>query len=149
MSEDALWSRTREHLGPLACRLVRVENPIDPGTPDVCYLIRRYPAHKQTEPICGWLELKHVPAWPVRAATTFKIASLTLEQVNWATNWALAGGRISALLQVANDLIVMDHRLLAQVFGGAHTRASLLASAPLVSPRVFPTAELVKWLTRT
>lgn len=145
MSEDALWARTREHLGPLG-RLVRVENPAGPGTPDVCYLLSRYP---KVAPVCGWLELKHVPEWPKRPTTTFRIDKLSLDQVNWHTHWALAGGRVSTLLQVASDLIVMDFRLLAQVFGGAHTRSSLLASAPLVSPRLFPTAELVKWLTRT
>lgn len=145
MSEDALWARTREHLGPLGL-LKRVENPIDPGTPDVCYLLSRYP---KVAPVCGWLELKHVPEWPKRPGTVFKIDSLTLDQVNWQTNWALAGGRVATLMQVGYDLLVMDFRLLAQVFGGAHTRSSLLASAPLVAPRTFPTAELVKWLTRT
>jgi hypothetical protein len=148
MSEDALWKRTREHLGPLG-RLVRIESSTELGIPDICYLIRRYPAHKAIAPVCGWLELKHVPEWPKRPTTTFRIDKLTLDQVNWATHWALAGGRVSCLLQVATDLIVMDFRLLAQVFGGQHTRGSLLAASPLVSPRIFPTAELVKWLTRT
>lgn len=145
MSEDALWARTRTHLGPLG-RLVRVENPIDPGTPDVCYLLRRYP---KVAPVCGWLELKHVPEWPKRPSTTFRIESLTLEQVNWQTHWALAGGRVSTLLQVAGDLLVLDHRRLAQVHALQHTRGSLLASAPVVAAKQFPTAELVKWLTRT
>lgn len=145
MSEDALWTRTRNHLGPLG-RLVRIETPTELGVPDICYLLRRYP---KVDPVCGWLELKHVPEWPKRPGTVFRIDKLTLEQVNWHTHWALAGGRVSTLLQVANDLVVLDFRLLAQVFGGQHTRATLLASSPLVSPRIFPTAELVKWLTRT
>lgn len=149
MSEDALWSRTREHVGPLAERLVRIETATELGVPDVCYLLRRYPAMKTMEPVCGWLELKHVPEWPKRPGTIFRIDKLSLDQVNWHTHWALAGGRVSTLLQVADTLLVLDHRLLAQVFAGDHTRPTLLASAPLVSHRVFPTAELVKWLTRT
>lgn len=145
MSESDLWARTRLHLGPHG-RLKRVENPTDPGMPDVNYLLRRYPSMK---PVCGWLELKHVPSWPARERTPLIIDKLTLHQVNWHTDWALAEGRSSTLLQVADDVLVLDHRLLAQVFARQHTRASLLASSPLVSHRTFPTAELIRWLTRT
>lgn len=145
MSEAALWSRTRTHLGPHG-RLVRVENRVDDGTPDVNYLLRRYPT---VEAVCGWLELKHETAWPVRERTTFTIGSLNLDQVNWQTFWAMAGGRVWTLLQVADDLLLLDHRTLAQVWAKEHRKRSLLASATLVSARTFPTAGLIKCLTST
>lgn len=145
MSEANLWRRTDNNLGPHG-KLVRVENPACPGTPDVNYLLRRYPA---LAPVCGWVELKFEEEWPRRAKSIFRISKLNLDQVNWHTSWALAGGRVSTLLQVDTTILVLDHRLLAQVWAGDHTRASLLAAAPLVSDKVFPTAGLVKWLTAT
>jgi len=146
MSEPSLWQRTRDNLKPFG-RLVRVENPIDPGTPDVCYCLRRLPT--MPKGATGWIELKHVHKWPVRSATALVINELTREQVDWHTFWALAGGTSWCLLQVDRTILLLDHHAIAQVFARAHTRTSLSASAAVVSENVFPTAELVKCLTRT
>lgn len=143
MTEANFWARARDHLSPFG-KLVRVENPADPGTPDVCYLMRRYPT---VPPVTGWLENKHVPDWPKRTATALIIDKLTREQVNWATAWACAGGRVFALLQVGRSVLLLDHRTLAQVFAREHTQTSLRAGALVVADGRFPTAEVVKCLT--
>ncbi len=144
MTESSqIWTRTREHLSPFG-KLVRVENPADPGTPDVCYLLRRYP---RVPPVCGWLELKLVPAWPARRSTPLVIDHLTREQVNWATSWALTGGRVFALVQVEHHVLLLDHRTLGQVFAREHTQTTLLYAALVRTEGVFPWAEILKRLT--
>lgn len=149
MSEAALWKRTREHLAPFGI-LKRVENPLDPGMPDVAYCLRGKPV---SPTISGWLELKHVHEWPARPTTTLCIESLTKEQVDWATWWALAGGRVSALLQVGSHILLLDHHALGRIFAREATKDWLLGHAPLdqvplaVTGR-FPTKEVLQWLTR-
>ena len=149
MSEAALWKRTREHLAPFG-RLERIENSVNTGTPDVAYCLRRKPL---LPPVSGWLELKHVDEWPARPTTTLHVESLTKEQVDWATWWALAGGRVSALLQVGSYLLVLDHRALGRIFARDATKDWLLSHAPLdqvpfAGTGRFPTKEVLQWLTR-
>jgi hypothetical protein len=143
MSEDALWRRTRAALGPYGL-LVRVENPADPGTPDVCYLLRRRPAE---EPVCGWLELKHMTTRPVRPTTPFRIDKLTLDQVTWHAWWSAAGGRVHTLLQVDRDVLLLTPLTIGRVFRGELTWPDVVDEALIVGAVTFPTAELVKALT--
>lgn len=144
MTESSqIWARAHAALGPYG-RLVRVENAAETGTPDVNYLLRRYP---KVSPVCGWLELKLVPEWPARPTTTIKVDSLTREQVNWATSWALAGGRCFCLLQVGRTVMLLDHQTLGQLFAGAHRRTSLIDSALVSADGEFPAAAILKRLT--
>ena len=50
---------------------VAVENPVHPGTPDVNCIL-------------GWIELKWLRAWPVRADTVVKIEHFTRQQRVWS-----------------------------------------------------------------
>ena len=54
MSEAALWRRVRKGLPG---HLVRVENAVEAGTPDVNYCI---------DGAEGWIELKQLDRWPAR-----------------------------------------------------------------------------------
>ena len=70
MTEAHDWSTVRQALSPFGM-MVRVENKLGKGTPDLAYCLRR---------VSGWLELKH------------DLSSLTLDQVMFAEGWAAAGG---------------------------------------------------------
>jgi len=145
VSEPALWQRTKAHLSPYG-KLVRLENPIDPGTPDVLYCIRRKPA---MTPATGLLELKHVPEWPARYGTPLRVAELTKEQVDWHAAWEQAGGSVWTLLQVGRTVLLLSPTTTAQVYERRHTQWSLKhGGATIVSERIFPTVELVKCLSR-
>jgi hypothetical protein len=146
MSEGNLWNRVRENLKPFG-RLVRVENHIEAGTPDVCYCLRRLPT--LAKGTTGWLELKHVPQWPARPQTPLSVDKLTREQCDWHTWWSLAGGTSFTLLQVHRTLLLLNHKTLAQVHNREHTQASLRFEAIFAVDNTFPTAELVKCLTAT
>lgn len=72
-----VWKVARTYLSPYG-RLVRIENQIGSGTPDLFYTLRK---------ISGWLELKLLPesgAVPDH---------FTREQLMWGQAEAAAGGR--------------------------------------------------------
>jgi hypothetical protein len=141
-SEAALWGQVRTRLAPYG-ELGRVENGVEPGWPDVAYALR-VPARP---PSAGWLELKHLSAWPVRPRDRVNLTSLTLEQVRWALRWRHAGARVHALLQVGRDYLLLDPCALAALYRRELDRAALLASALVVGTGRFPTRDLVRCLT--
>jgi hypothetical protein len=143
MSEDALRQIVRRELSPFG-KLIRIENMVNAGTPDINYLIRRYP---KVEPACGWLELKHEDRWPTRRTTVFRCASLTREQVDWQTHWALAGGRVWTLIQVHRDYLLVDHLTLGALFALQLHPPDLRRMAKVQGVGSLPTAEIVKCLT--
>lgn len=52
----------------------------------------------------GWLELKTIPAWPIRKATKVRVRHLTPEQVNWLGRREAAGfGAVFLLLAVGES----------------------------------------------
>ena len=57
------------------------------GTPDVCWRD-------------GWIELKALPGWPVRAGTPVRIEHLTREQILWGIEWTQGGGQWHLLVKV-------------------------------------------------
>jgi hypothetical protein len=121
--ERGLWRDIAPLLGTLGA-VVRVENPIGPGTPDVVYALRWQGRAAQ-----GWLELKHEVAFPARESTTFRIASLTKDQVLWQEAWGAAGERVLTLLRVGNKHgwhLFLRPAELRDVYEGRHTAHSLL-----------------------
>lgn len=84
-----------------------VENPVDPGFPDVEY-------------IGGLLELKEVEAWPKRAMTPLRVEHYTQEQRIWHSRRARKGGRIHVLLQVGREFLLFDGAVAAELLGNAH-----------------------------
>jgi hypothetical protein len=81
-----------------------VENPVDPGFPDVEY-------------IGGLLELKEVDDWPARADTILRIEHYTQEQRIWHERRAHFGGRIHVLLQVEREYLLFTGAVAAQHLG--------------------------------
>ena len=96
MTESALWATVRDALSPFGI-LHRVENSCPPtGMPDVFYSLR----HPRTGAVgTGWIELKHIAAWPARTETRVHIPSLTIDQVRWQEEWSAAGVRVTMILR--------------------------------------------------
>jgi hypothetical protein len=145
VSERALWDAVRGAFSPFG-RLVRVENPADPGTPDVCYVLRGRPVDP---PVTGWIELKHENRWPSGRHTPLFVGSLTREQVNWHTFWALKGGRVATILQVDRSYLLLDHLRLGNLFSSGLTRGDLEGDpgVPWGENRL-PAVDFLKVLTR-
>lgn len=144
-SEAALRSMVLDSLGPYG-RVKRIESPIISGTPDISWLlrVRREPA------IAGWMELKFLDNWPVRAATPIKIPHLTLEQSQWAHDWELVpGGRSPLLLQVKHDYCLFPGVLVKELFRTRPRPKRELLEYALVFQDTghFPTAGILKALT--
>lgn len=90
MSEAQLWSALRSKIGRFG-HLVRIENLTEKGTPDVEGSIRG---------VGFWIELKEIPAWPIRPETPVRIPHYKPEQRLWIRARTLAGGRVFLLLRV-------------------------------------------------
>ena len=88
MSEKALWKWFKEHVA-VHGYWERVENLVGTGTPDVHYCIDGY---------AGWIELKEIEDWPVRAKTIVRIDHFTLEQRYWLREYYDRGGGNAWLL---------------------------------------------------
>lgn len=88
-----------------------VENPVDPGFPDVEY-------------IGGVLELKAVDAWPKRPDTPLRVEHYTQEQRIWHERRHVKGGRVHVLLQVGSEFLLF-RAIDAAAHLGTECRAAL------------------------
>jgi hypothetical protein len=66
-----------------------VENPADPGTPDVCY-------------VEGWIELKHSKSF------TSHLEHYTTQQRIWHARQRMAGGTCWFWWQIGNTHVILD-----------------------------------------
>lgn len=136
MTESTFWAGIRPKLLPYG-DLERIENRVNIGTPDVNYCLLR---------VEGWIELKYKDEWPVREATPFRLPHFTIEQLLWQERRHRAGGRVCLLAQVGIDYMILPPWHLRTVFDGA-TREVYMTLAVVVGSRVFPTRDVVRWLT--
>lgn len=82
MKESSFCAFLRGKWNGLAgVRIMRVENPCLPGTPDLCI---GYGGR------CAWLEVKQLQCFPVRPATPVRIEHFTSEQRDWLREWGSA-----------------------------------------------------------
>jgi hypothetical protein len=144
MSEDALWRKARDELGPWGM-LVRIEPAFVGGCGDVSYALRA-----GVGPECpagsGWIELKHVPAWPVRESTPVVIEKLKREQVQFGLDWTAAGGRSWFLVQVARGYWLLDPPTAHAVYKRELTGAAFRSRATVGNPRRFPRGDVLRAL---
>jgi hypothetical protein len=117
MDEASLYESLRPRLQALGLDPHRVENVLARGTPDINYS-------------GGWIELKHVPRWPVYATTPVRIPSLVdrPEQAAWLTRRWLAGGPAWLLVRVDRQLLLVSG-LDSQAVRGGLTHERLLVTA--------------------
>ncbi len=130
--ESNLWSLFRELLPP-AWHVVRIENSVELGTPDVnlcvASTIGEYGIHGRDAKEY-WIELK-VQEPPKRATTTFGCEHFTMEQRQWLVDRCRAGGRAYLLLQ-AGGLYLFIRGDVAAVWIGHCTLATLRAKSEWV-----------------
>lgn len=98
----------------------RVENSVDPGSPDIEY-------------IGGHIEDKHVRSWPLRAGTPLRVPHYTAQQRGWHRRRRLAGGRVHVVIEVAGEVFVFDAAHAAEGLGSwtrdeMRTRSALYMS---------------------
>ncbi len=93
MSEKHMRSRVLQWLRPL--NAIPVENPAQPGTPDVNY-------------VEGWIELKKLGKWPKAGEAVVRVEHFTPQQRNWHLLRKRRGGRTHVLLQVGDEWLLFD-----------------------------------------
>lgn len=143
MKERDFWHDVRDLLLPYGA-LRRVENRCDLGTPDTAYCLRRNP---RATPCSGWIEMKKVDRWPVRAKTPFLIPTLTLDQVLWHESWARAGGRVWTLAKAEDAVLLLSPSAIRFIFDRQYTAKDAWEAAHVRSRGPFPTTEVLKCLT--
>lgn len=137
--ESSLWDTVRVNLAPFA-DLVRVENAVEAGTPDVNYCLHGGKGE-------GWIELKDADAWPARADTLLRLDHVTTVQREWWLRRRRAGGRCFVLLRVGYDYLLFDGVAAALALGRA-PRQSLIETAVVVGLGRFPRAPLLRELSQ-
>lgn len=132
MSEQSMWTTLR----PLLVGLdpIRVENPADPGTPDVNY-------------IEGWVELKEMPRWPPKGGP-LRVDHYTQQQKTWARSRARAGGRVFLLLKVGQDWLLFRGEVAAAILGKAPEEALKAAAVRVWKGRAAMAKEIREELTK-
>ena len=113
MSERHMRSRVLKWLRPL--NGVPVENPAQPGTPDINY-------------VEGWLELKQLHSWPRDPLGIVRVPHFTPQQRNWLKLRRLKGGRAFLLLQVKEEWLLLDGEVASTELGRTSKGGLLLCS---------------------
>lgn len=110
--ESNFWDRVRPLLAGLDP--VRVENAVNPGTPDVNCLL-------------GWIELKQVRSedMPKRANTVLRLDHFTPEQRAWLTRRAYFGGACWVLLLLGETWLLIVGRTAAEHLGRVNVEQTL------------------------
>lgn len=90
MAESQTWRTLKKAIKELDP--YRVENLLDRGCPDVNF-------------VDGWIELKHVPKWPVRGGVV-RIEHYTNEQRIWLMRRWRAGGKAFLLIQAEREWLL-------------------------------------------
>lgn len=138
MKESSLWQTVKRELQPFGS-VMRVENMLGAGTPDVAFSLQRPSGERGA----GWLELKQLAKWPSRDDTTVN-AHLTLEQAMWLRSWSRTGIAF-VLLQVGREYLLIDSPML--LHERSYTRDSLRAEALVWAEGAFPRFAILKHLT--
>lgn len=115
-----------------------VENPVNPGCPDV-------------ECLRGWVELKYAPAWPKQPDTPLRLPKYKQHQRNWLRRRWNAGGGAWLLLRVGSRGVVENllfDGLTAHEFVGRVPRQQLIDIAILHSYGKIRSADLDELLRR-
>jgi hypothetical protein len=73
----------------------------------------------------GWVELKIIDKWPVRASTPLRIEHFTDEQRRWSEKWVAAGGNYWLTVKVAREWFIFTVPNSLEV--GELTREQMLA----------------------
>jgi hypothetical protein len=137
--EAALWDVVRENLAPFG-HFTRVENRVEPGTPDVNYALNGARGE-------GWIELKDESELPKRATTIVRIDHVTDVQRAWWRRRAATGAAVFVLVRLARGYYLLDGMTAARVLGRA-TLSEIASVALVASSEGFPKLLILQQLTR-
>jgi hypothetical protein len=100
-SEKSLWRTIQKNMID-RWEADRVENPANPGTPDVYFTL------KQTGTM-GWIELKYAHEWPKRETTPLKLKHFTKQQRSFFRRHGELGANLFILLQFDREYFLLDY----------------------------------------
>ena len=116
MNEATLRNYVRPRLLGRGVLTTHHEDALNVGIPDLSY---------SGNGVNGWIELKWLPFWPVRADTIVRIPHYTKEQKHFLLTRGRAGGRCWLLLRVGKEHLLFNY--LNTQYVGAVTREELRA----------------------
>ena len=134
--ESAFWRKVRPHLFAAKLDPIRVENPIHPGMADVNLATG------------AWIELKSIPAWPVRVTSPVAIPHFTPQQrVFLYRRWKFAPGSTYLLLEVRSvrQVLLFDGDVAAKIVARETTASHRMNARAVLA--VGELAELPKILS--
>lgn len=141
--ESGLWKTFKANLSPFG-KVKRLEDSLEAGTPDVIYTLANMRDRRR---VMGWVELKQLPAWPVRDSTPVRINHLTLEQVIFAEEWE---PHVYMLLGVGReDFALLAPGTVRAIYERRLTSEGVFMESEVFSRGKFPTGEILRCLTRT
>ena len=130
MRESDIRKKLVDALRPLDAQAV--ENPINPGTPDI-------------EFIGGWIEIKYIREWPAKDTTPVRIPHFTKQQRIWIANRRRLGGLVLIVLRVCDDWFLFDN---SHLDIDELTREQMLSSCYQSWHRIFVPAEFLEAVKR-
>lgn len=139
--EKDLWHTMRSSL-QLYGHFQRIESLTGLGIPDVNYCLA--PGHE------GWLENKYIPRWPSDPTAVVPIKHYTAAQRLWARTRVMAGGRVHVMLMVGAPRVylLLEGAWCAQHLTIDATRADIVEAASVMGLGRFPTADVIRQLTK-
>ena len=137
MSESNMWRVLRPAFSGVNEHAVRVENAIESGTPDANVSFDGYE---------GWIELKHLDAWPTRSEAIVQVRKFTPQQRLWLDRRFRINGSAHLLMRVGDDWLLFDGDVAAEHLGKV-ARSRLEEVATMVWSGKIDTDELKSALT--
>jgi len=120
-SENALWQALKKRMDAGKAHAVRIEDKLAKGTPDVDYCAWGGEA-------AGWIELKHLDAFPVYHSTSVWLPHYTKEQAIWAFKRDRAGGNSWLLARVGKEVYLFPGSMARTVQKGLNQEDFIAAA---------------------
>lgn len=125
MNESAFWQRIRKGLqNPPHTHLVRIENAIYSGTPDVSFCIDGHATATE-----GFMELKYLLEWPKRERTVIRVPHFTPAQRTWLHDRHMAGGKGFVCMGISKSTFLFEGLDAAMYLGKDWNRADMQGEA--------------------
>lgn len=99
--EKSLWRTIQKNMKG-RWEADRVENPANPGMPDVYFTLKKTGT-------MGWIELKYAHEWPKRETTPLKLKHFTKQQRSFFRRHGEIGANLFILLQVDREYFLLNY----------------------------------------
>jgi len=126
MNESGVWQYLRKGMMGSGWHVTRIESSAGNGVPDVSYGIPG---------ISGWIELKYIVNWPVRATTKVKLP-LRPEQKYWIKARGELAGNVWVFIRIEDDFFLLSWEEALDAYDGWDKETWLCLQAGVWSKRV-------------